>query len=721
MKKLSTIILNIYCLLLFACTNTQQDHSVSIHFGGNSKLVDFAVEDIKQALKEKGLSILKTGPASVQITLKVDEDLQNIEEEGYKVSRKNGKITVAGIDEAGVMYGGLELAEQIQVYGLDKIVEVEENPYMQMRGSKFNIPLDVRTPSYSDYSDAAQNNMIEMWNIDFWKEYIDTMAKYRYNFISLWSLNPFPSLIRTPGYEDIALDNVHKSKGPFNEYYNLRGEESYIPELVSNYEVIKEISMDKKIKFWQEVMAYGKSRNINFYVVTWNIFANGIDGKYGITEDKDNETTKDYVKNSLKQMFVSYPDLAGVGLTTGENMPDMSVVEKEEWAYDTYGKAVLEIADEMPDRKFTLIHRQHFANPEEIAKKFRQVADKENIEFIYSFKYAKAHVMSATKQPYHEEFVQNIGDLKTIWTLRNDDTFYFRWGAPDFVREFISNIPYDVSRGYYYGSDQWIWGREFTSKNVSEPRQIEVVKHWYNWMMWGRLGYNPKLSNDRFAQVIQDKFPEVDGQSLLSAWQEASMVYPVTTGFHWGSLDFRWYIEGCRSNTTRSAKNETGFHDVNIFINQGVHDYSGCQTIPDYVKMVVEKGTSTLTSPFGVSEKLHAHCEKALKLISQMSAGENKELKATLTDIKTISYLGKYYAHKIAGSTNVALYRETRDKKYQKKAIEELTSALEFWKSYANLALDNHVNPLWTNRVGYVDWAKTTEWVADDIEIAKAD
>ena len=98
------------------------------------------------------------------------------------------------------------------------------------------------------------------------------------------------------------------------------------------------------------------------------------------------------------------------------------------------------------------------------------------MEFIFSFKYAKAHVMSATEQPFHEEFVKEIEGMKTIWTLRNDDVYYFRWGAPDFVREFFENIPYEVSQGYYYGSDQYIWGREFLSTEPEPTRQIELEK-----------------------------------------------------------------------------------------------------------------------------------------------------------------------------------------------------------------------------------------------------
>ena len=55
-------------------------------------------------------------------------------------------------------------------------------------------------------------------------------------------------------------------------------------------------------------------------MITWNIFTYGVDGKYGITNDPNNETTIDYFRESVKQLIVSYPDLAGIGITAGENM-----------------------------------------------------------------------------------------------------------------------------------------------------------------------------------------------------------------------------------------------------------------------------------------------------------------------------------------------------------------------------------------------------------------
>ena len=149
------------------------------------------------------------------------------------------------------MYGGLELAEQVSLYGLDGVKECTQNPYMETRGTKFNIPLDARNPSYTDPCDAAQVNIPEMWSMDFWKEYIDNLARYRYNYISLWNLHPFPSMVSVPGYEDVALEDVHRSTVDWKEYYSGMGVGFTDPEILANPEIVKKMSMDEKIAFWQ--------------------------------------------------------------------------------------------------------------------------------------------------------------------------------------------------------------------------------------------------------------------------------------------------------------------------------------------------------------------------------------------------------------------------------------------------------------------------------------
>jgi hypothetical protein len=70
-------------------------------------------------------------------------------------------------------------------------------------------------------------------------------------------------------------------------------------------------------------------------------------------------------------MLLTYPDLAGIGLTTGENMKGLSFQEKEDWAYETYAGGVMDAVAEMPERKVTFVHRQHMAGAKDIAEKFK--------------------------------------------------------------------------------------------------------------------------------------------------------------------------------------------------------------------------------------------------------------------------------------------------------------------------------------------------------------
>jgi hypothetical protein len=723
---------------LVVCAGAQ---NIGIAFNKQSGKVEFAVNEIERNLKEKGrqpnnysvseFDKMQANPTNIILITETEKGASDIikkagiknatglKEEGFiihKVEKAQRTIYVLGYDEAGTMYGGLEVAEIIKVKGIDAVQNQLQNAYMKVRGAKYNIPLDMRSPTYTEPSDAAQKNMRDVWDFEFWKEFIDNLARNRYNLISLWNMHPFPSMVKVPAYPDVALNDVRRSTGNWKENYSLNGWGFDAPEIMKSYEVLKKMTIDEKIDFWRKVMAYGKQRNVKFYLVTWNIFVYGVDGKYGITDKLENPVTTDYFKKSVEQMVLTYPDLAGIGLTTGENMYDYSATQKEEWAYATYGQGVLDALKQQPARKIDFIHRQHQSKATEISKIFKGIKDNKNINFIFSFKYAQAHVYSSVNQVFHQEFVKDIQseNYKTLWTLRNDDVFYFRWGAPDFVRDFIKNIPYDVSEGYYYGSDQYVWGRDFLSKNSTVKGQLELEKHWYQWMCWGRLGYNPNLGNDRFVDVIQSRFPSVNAGEMFNAWQSASMIYPLVTGFHWGALDFQWYIESGQSQPSVS-KTPSGYHDATSFINLPPHKGTGNVSIPDYVKAFLSKSPIKGITPLEVAKNINKNADIALNWADKQSQSKTPELQVTIDDIKAMSWLGKYYAHKINAATYLALFRETLQKEWQTRALEELNISAGYWRHYASIGLSNYNNPLWTNRVGYVDWKKNFQWALYEV------
>jgi hypothetical protein len=69
--------------------------------------------------------------------------------------------------------------------------------------------------------------------------------------------------------------------------------------------------------------------------------------------------------------------------------------------------------------------------------------------------------------------------------------------------------------------------------------------------------------------------------------------------------------------------------------------------------------------------------------------------------------MGKHYAHKIRAATYLALFRKTLNESDQQNMLEELRRSALYWRYYASNSLTINKNPLWTNRVGHVDWRKS--------------
>jgi hypothetical protein len=702
------------CVALFGwsvAAEAQAAGLVLVEVQSPSGPASFAADEIKAALKPQ-----RPGSrGDVRIVLREEPGLAA---EAFRLERTSEAITVSGGGAGGVLYGGLELAEQIRLGGVEGVAPMERTPHFALRGVKFNTPLDVRTPSYTDMGDSAQANIATVWDFDFWREYLDQLARHRYNYVSLWSLHPFPSLVKVPEYPDVALADVQRSTAKFAELYSTRTEDLGTPEILGQVETLKKLSIDEKIAFWQRVMAYAKDRNIDFYIVTWNLYTYGTGGKYGITGEITNPVTADYFRKSVAALFRTYPLLRGIGVTAGENLgnANSSFQAKEDWLFATYGQGVLDAAREHPGRKIRFIHRQHETKAADIARTFAPLRANPDIDFVFSFKYAQAHVMSATTQTFHREFVDSLDGLKTLWTLRNDDALMLRWGAPDFVREFITNMPTDPTLGVYYGSDMWVWGREFLSKDPTLAGQLEIEKHWLDWLLWGRMSYDPTLTNDRLVGLVGDRFPGVDATTLLRAWQHASLVYPLVTGFHWGQFDFQWYVEACFSRP-QPAQTASGFHDVNRFITLGVHPGTNNISIPKYVEAVVAGKAIEGTTPLEVADALDSHADRAVVTANQSAT--DPELRQTLADISAMALLGKYYAAKIRGATELALFRTTGKAAHQETSVSHLSKAKDYWTRYVEVVASNYKNPMWTNRVGTVDWKELSAEVARDIEIAR--
>jgi len=622
-------------------------------------------------------------------------------------------VAIFGADANGAMYGALDVAEALKIGTYSQLTNVEKIPHIAQRGIKFNIPLDLRTPSYSDCGDAAQANIPHMWEMDFWKTFIDNLARHRYNLISLWSLHPFPSMVKVPEYPEVALNDVWRTKWKLTDDFNGVGSDAVKPEMLANYEVVKKMTIDQKIKFWRNVMQYAKDRGIEFYVFTWNIFTYGAEGKHGITCSRDNDTTINYFRTSVRELIKTYPLLAGIGITAGEHMMKSTKISTEQWLWKTYGQGINDALKLQPNRKFKLIHRYHWSAQSEIMNEFKDLA----CPLDFSFKYSIAHMYSMTNPPFIKQLLPNLAPGKKTWlTVRNDDIYSFRWGDPDYARDYIQAIPpSDKIAGFYMGPDGYTWGRDYLTNETTSPRETIIEKQWYSFMLWGRLSYDPTISNEHFKQVLANRFNEVPADKLFAASQSASRIFPEITKFFWGDIDERWFPEAC-------CRRKGSFYTVEHFIFQPVMPESGNLTIIDWRSKMMSKATMEGKTPLQVADALQWEAVNTLKLLNEMRKLNitNKELQLTLGDYESFAHIGNYYAEKIRGAANLALYDATSELVYQQTAIKHLETALEHWKKYATSYTHQYVQPVLYNRVKWVDIpGKFLQEAAKDIEIAR--
>jgi hypothetical protein len=232
-------------------------------------------------------------------------------------------------------------------------------------------------------------------------------------------------------------------------------------------------------------------------------------------------------------MVLTYPDLTGIGVTAGERMKDRKdEFAKEKWLWSTYGQGVVDARKEDPQRKVRFIHRVWQTSVKDVMQDF---GSKYPDPFDIEFKYAHARLYASPTPPFADELLKEMAPytLRCWWNLRNDDIFCFRWGDPYYVSEFVKHFPLARTAGYLLGSDGYVWGREFTSRDPDSPRQLEIRKHWYSFMLWGRLGYDPTLERPFFEKALADHFPEAPASQLYDAWLQASRVVPQVNRFHW--------------------------------------------------------------------------------------------------------------------------------------------------------------------------------------------
>ncbi len=284
---------------------------VSIQNSINDPQVNYA---IRQFQSESTLHALNANRSAQNWSISTAWD-SSLGSEAYNIRTAGDEIKVTGGDGSGLMYGLLHVKEQFE-QGKAKIADLEESPRFPFRAIKFNLP-------WSAYrkAKALEIHKETCRDLMFWESFLDMMVENRFNALTLWSLHPFPYMIR-------------------NEKY---------PEACE----FSDAELADWTSFWTQLFAMAKERGIETYLVNWNIFVSPSFSEYHQLDDFNlddpnkhlgkGDTTdivKDYNRSSVTQLLNTYPDLTGLGVSLGERMMHMSPEEREQWILDVFVEGI---------------------------------------------------------------------------------------------------------------------------------------------------------------------------------------------------------------------------------------------------------------------------------------------------------------------------------------------------------------------------------------------
>ena len=299
-QRFTIVSMIILMVFLFLAINVIKAETIDVFYNKTIPQFEFAATDIKDALENNGFEVelksiadlsanyankkiiiaLKSDDAAIKVLLEEGGgtvELDKLGEQAFALRTtytKQQSYWAIGGDVSGGLYGGLQLAENFTFNSLNGSYNEEQEPYIKKRGIKYNIPLDQRAPTFNYNGDQEKSNIKDMWDIDFWKEYLDDLARNRYNTLSYWTKNAFTTMIKLDDYRNVEVHDVVDGYG----------------------NMVKKMTIEEKIEFWQEVMQHASDRSIDIFYITWNIYLNNAEGKYGITNDSKNEKSIEYLR-----------------------------------------------------------------------------------------------------------------------------------------------------------------------------------------------------------------------------------------------------------------------------------------------------------------------------------------------------------------------------------------------------------------------------------------
>jgi hypothetical protein len=582
-------------------------------------------------------------------------------------------VVLVGSDSTGTMYGLLEVAERVSLSQLDPekpLPRISGSPFLEVRG--VNPFLTLPAPGEADWWFLSE---------DFWRGYLDLLARSRINFLDLHGMydivkttfpNIYPYFVRLKQFPDIGESREATA-------HNL-----------AMLERVIELAKDRGIRV-----------GIMSYSAGWKVPGGGRPMRH-----ETEEALATYTRQTVGQMITACPELAMIGFRVGESG------RKEDFYKKSYLPGISESG-----RKIGLYTRTWGARKEDILAVGQEYRGRFAIEIKYNGEQLGAPYivaggrMAGWRDYSYQTYLDLPRPYRVIWQIRANGTHrIFHWGDPRFVRRAIVACSLGDAAGFVVEPmNAYYPQRDYFHLRSAGHDYFKWVyeRDWFWNRLWGRLAYDPDTTDSVWIGEFVKRFGQKGGPRVFDLVCEMSQVVPLIYQAHSLGPDHR----------NMAPELETG-GDVAQFARSQPFDTFAMQTVQEFVtRQLLGKPTAKM-SPLEAADALERVSKQILQRLETLRGdveSGKKEYDCIKLDAQALAYLAQYYAEKLRAGTAYAFYEATADITHIDEAIKRADLAKQAWGRLASVTVKHYRPFLDTLRMHSVAF----HWQTEGIKLEK--
>ncbi len=637
----------------------------------------YGIAKLEQALAAKGLSVAHS-PARADLYVIAGVRPGMPQSLSITRSQYKGKpaVTLSGGDARGLMYAALDTADRVRwstavANPFNRVREVTEEPYLAERG----VSIFTMQRAYFES---------RLYDEKYWERYFDMLASSRINnFIVIFGYENggfmaplYPYFFNVPGYPGVELTGITPAQQARNT-----------ASFKTMMRIAHERGIDVTAGIWDHIYRGG-------------VQAGGIPGAaenagkrvpglvWGVTADN----LASYTKAALRRFLEVFPELDAVQF----RMHDESGLKREEMAGFWHDV-------------FSFIRAEHPRLRVDLrAKDLPDAIINDALEQGLNARINTKYWMEQFGLPFHPTHIntQNQHDRRhgyadllrypqryrvdwQLWT--GGTTRLLLWGDPEYVRRFAASAR-------LYGGSNFEMNEMLATKMLGEPHDeaplpilnaryryydYEFERYWAFYRLWGRLTYNPETAPEVWQNEFDARFGLAAGVHVMTALEAASRVLPriVAAAYRYAYFPATrgWIEMNHQDSLAKFATAENS--DIQQFENAR-----------DEAHRILQGGDTAMRRPQDTARWFARTADEISSEVSRaedaIGDGRGNEFVSTITDLKILAGLARYYAARLPAAVAYNIYKDSGETTAFDEAVAGEQQAVAAWRGIVAAAGD---------------------------------